>query len=67
MYYFSMEVLCGSDVELPEKLRNLVLLNTYISNEILMDKDPNNVCWDDIGSIYIKNIWPSTSPAGLSL
>jgi hypothetical protein len=44
----SLEMLCGPDGELPEKLRNLEpRLIEHISNEI-MDKDPN-VRWDDIG------------------
>lgn len=46
---FSLEMLCGPDGELPEKLRNLEpRLIEHISNEI-MDKDPN-VRWDDIGN-----------------
>lgn len=48
-FYFSLELLCGPDGELPEKLRNLEPhLIEHISNEI-MDKDPN-VRWDDIGN-----------------
>lgn len=47
--FFSMEMLCGPDGELPEKLRNLEpRLIEHISNEI-MDKDPN-VRWNDIGN-----------------
>uniref|UniRef100_A0A453K3M7 FIGL1 N-terminal domain-containing protein n=1 Tax=Aegilops tauschii subsp. strangulata TaxID=200361 RepID=A0A453K3M7_AEGTS len=43
-----LEMLCGPDGELPEKLRNLEpRLIEHVSNEI-MDKDPN-VRWDDIG------------------
>uniref|UniRef100_A0A0E0BS59 AAA+ ATPase domain-containing protein n=1 Tax=Oryza glumipatula TaxID=40148 RepID=A0A0E0BS59_9ORYZ len=42
-----LEMLCGPDGELPEKLRNLEpRLIEHVSNEI-MDKDPN-VRWDDI-------------------
>lgn len=45
---FSLEMLCGPDGELPEKLRNLEpRLIEHVSNEI-MDRDPN-VRWDDIG------------------
>ena len=45
-----MELLCGPDGELPEKLRNLEpRLIEHVSNEI-MDKDPN-VRWEDIGNI----------------
>lgn len=44
----SIEMLCGPDGELPEKLRNLEpRLIEHVSNEI-MDKDPN-VRWNDIG------------------
>jgi hypothetical protein len=44
----SLEMLCGPDGALPEKLRNLEpRLIEHISNEI-MDKDPN-VRWVDIG------------------
>lgn len=43
-----MEILCGPDGELPEKLKNLEpRLIEHVSNEI-MDRDPN-VRWDDIG------------------
>lgn len=46
--YSSLELLCGPDGELPEKLRNLEpRLIEHVSNEI-MDRDPN-VRWDDIG------------------
>lgn len=46
--FCSLEVLCGPDGELPEKLRNLEpRLIEHISNEI-MDQDPN-VRWEDIG------------------
>ena len=49
----SLEMLCGPDGELPEKLRNLEpRLIEHVSNEI-MDKDPN-VRWDDIGR-YISS------------
>lgn len=49
MLYSSMEMLCGPDGELPEKLRNLEpRLIEHVSNEI-MDRDPN-VRWDDIGN-----------------
>ncbi|KAF4385743.1 hypothetical protein F8388_010299 [Cannabis sativa] len=45
-----LELLCGPDGELPEKLRNLEpRLIEHVSNEI-MDKDPN-VRWEDIGNI----------------
>jgi hypothetical protein len=44
----SIEMLCGPDGELPEKLRNLESrLIEHVSNEI-MDRDPN-VRWNDIG------------------
>jgi hypothetical protein len=44
----SIEMLCGPDGELPEKLRNLEhCLIEHVSNEI-MDRDPN-VRWNDIG------------------
>jgi len=46
----SLEMLCGPDGELPEKLRNLEpRLIEHVSNEI-MDRDPN-VRWDDIGTV----------------
>jgi len=55
-YACSLEILCGPDGELPEKLRNLEpRLIEHVSNEI-MEKDPN-VRWDDIGKY--KNICPS--------
>lgn len=45
-------MLCGTDGELPEKLRNLEpRLIEHVSNEI-MDRDPN-VRWDDIGE-YVR-------------
>ncbi|XP_039690861.1 ATPase family AAA domain-containing protein FIGL1 isoform X2 [Medicago truncatula] len=45
-----LEILCGPDGELPEKLRNLEpRLIEHVSNEI-MDKDPN-VHWDDIAGL----------------
>ncbi|EEC69225.1 hypothetical protein OsI_38227 [Oryza sativa Indica Group] len=45
-----LEMLCGPDGELPEKLRNLEpRLIEHVSNEI-MDKDPN-VRWDDIAGL----------------
>lgn len=48
MLYSSLDMLCGPDGELPEKLRNLEpRLIEHVSNEI-MDRDPN-VRWDDIG------------------
>ena len=44
----SIEMLCGPDGELPEKLRNLESrLIEHVSNEI-MDRDAN-VRWNDIG------------------
>lgn len=63
-----MEMLCGSDGDLPEKLRNLEPhLIEHISNEI-MDKDPN-VRWDDIAGLeYAKKcvtemvVWPLLRP-----
>jgi hypothetical protein len=49
-FAFSLDMLCGPDGELPEKLRNLEpRLIEHISNEI-MDRDPN-VRWDDIGKL----------------
>lgn len=46
--FCSLDMLCGPDGELPEKLRNLEpRLIEHISNEI-MDQDPN-VRWEDIG------------------
>ncbi|KAL2646639.1 hypothetical protein AAZV13_05G068700 [Glycine max] len=45
-----LEILCGPDGELPEKLRNLdPRLIEHVSNEI-MDRDPN-VRWDDIAGL----------------
>lgn len=63
-----MEMLCGPDGELPEKLRNLEpRLIEHISNEI-MDKDPN-VRWNDIAGLdHAKKcvtemvIWPLLRP-----
>lgn len=49
-----MEMLCGPNGELPEKLRNLEpRLIEHVSNEI-MDRDPN-VRWDDIGKVLLPN------------
>lgn len=49
-FNYSLEMLCGPDGELPEKLRNLEpRLIEHVSNEI-MDRDPN-VRWDDIGTM----------------
>lgn len=48
LIFCSLDMLCGPDGELPEKLRNLEpRLIEHISNEI-MDQDPN-VRWEDIG------------------
>ncbi|XP_065877123.1 ATPase family AAA domain-containing protein FIGL1 [Euphorbia lathyris] len=63
-----MEMLCGPDGELPEKLRNLEpCLIEHVSNEI-MDRDPN-VRWDDIAGLeHAKKcvtemvIWPLLRP-----
>ncbi|KAK3139740.1 hypothetical protein QOZ80_5AG0389250 [Eleusine coracana subsp. coracana] len=63
-----MEMLCGPDGELPEKLRNLEpRLIEHVSNEI-MDRDPN-VRWDDIAGLeHAKKcvtemvIWPLLRP-----
>ncbi|XP_050384745.1 ATPase family AAA domain-containing protein FIGL1 isoform X2 [Argentina anserina] len=63
-----MEMLCGPDGELPEKLRNLEpRLIEHVSNEI-MDKDPN-VRWNDIAGLdHAKKcvtemvIWPLLRP-----
>ncbi|CAH9112343.1 unnamed protein product [Cuscuta epithymum] len=45
-----LEMLCGSDGELPEKLKNLEpRLIEHVSNEI-MDRDPN-VRWNDIAGL----------------
>lgn len=53
-----MEMLCGPDGELPERLRNLEpRLIEHVSNEI-MDRDPN-VRWGDIGNM--KHETPHTS------
>ncbi|KAL2505383.1 P-loop containing nucleoside triphosphate hydrolase superfamily protein [Abeliophyllum distichum] len=63
-----LELLCGADGELPEKLRNLEpRLIEHVSNEI-MDRDPN-VRWDDIAGLeHAKKcvtemvIWPLLRP-----
>ncbi|XP_062203363.1 ATPase family AAA domain-containing protein FIGL1 isoform X2 [Phragmites australis] len=63
-----IEMLCGPDGELPEKLRNLEpRLIEHVSNEI-MDRDPN-VRWDDIAGLeHAKKcvtemvIWPLLRP-----
>ncbi|KAM0935885.1 putative microtubule-severing ATPase [Dioscorea sansibarensis] len=63
-----LEMLCGPDGELPEKLRNLEpRLIEHVSNEI-MDKDPN-VRWNDIAGLeHAKKcvvemvIWPLLRP-----
>lgn len=63
-----MELLCGPDGELPEKLRNLEpRLIEHVSNEI-MDRDPN-VRWEDIAGLeHAKKcvtemvIWPLLRP-----
>ncbi|KAK6267160.1 hypothetical protein QUC31_017997 [Theobroma cacao] len=63
-----LEMLCGPDGELPEKLRNLEpRLIEHVSNEI-MDRDPN-VRWDDIAGLeHAKKcvtemvIWPLLRP-----
>ncbi|XP_051140861.1 ATPase family AAA domain-containing protein FIGL1 [Andrographis paniculata] len=63
-----LELLCGPDGELPEKLRNLEpRLIEHVSNEI-MDRDPN-VRWDDIAGLeHAKKcvtemvIWPLIRP-----
>ncbi|XP_020587592.1 fidgetin-like protein 1 [Phalaenopsis equestris] len=63
-----LEMLCGPDGELPEKLRNLEpRLIEHVSNEI-MEKDPN-VRWDDIAGLdHAKEcvtemvIWPLLRP-----
>ncbi|CAN6351660.1 unnamed protein product [Urochloa humidicola] len=63
-----IEMLCGPDGELPEKLRNLEpCLIEHVSNEI-MDRDPN-VRWDDIAGLeHAKKcvtemvIWPLLRP-----
>lgn len=52
LYDISMEMLCGPDGELPERLRNLEpRLIEHVSNEI-MDRDPN-VRWGDIGNMIL--------------
>nr|GEW36546.1 ATPase family AAA domain-containing protein FIGL1 [Tanacetum cinerariifolium] len=63
-----LDMLCGPDGELPEKLRNLEpRLIEHISNEI-MDRDPN-VRWDDIAGLHHAKkcvtemvIWPLLRP-----
>ncbi|XP_015893823.4 ATPase family AAA domain-containing protein FIGL1 isoform X1 [Ziziphus jujuba] len=63
-----LDMLCGPDGELPEKLRNLEpRLIEHVSNEI-MDKDPN-VRWNDIAGLeHAKKcvtemvIWPLLRP-----
>ncbi|KAK6928523.1 ATPase, AAA-type, core [Dillenia turbinata] len=63
-----LEMLCGPDGELPDKLRNLEpRLVEHVSNEI-MDRDPN-VRWDDIAGLeHAKKcvtemvIWPLLRP-----
>ncbi|KAI4348308.1 hypothetical protein L6164_009043 [Bauhinia variegata] len=63
-----LEMLCGPDGELPEKLRNLEpRLIEHVSNEI-MNRDPN-VRWDDIAGLeHAKKcvtemvIWPLLRP-----
>ncbi|XP_010528165.1 PREDICTED: fidgetin-like protein 1 [Tarenaya hassleriana] len=63
-----LEMLCGPDGELPEKLRNLEpRLIEHVSNEI-MDRDPN-VRWEDIAGLeHAKKcvtemvIWPLLRP-----
>ncbi|ERN09975.1 fidgetin-like protein 1 isoform X1 [Amborella trichopoda] len=63
-----LEMLCGPDGELPEKLRNLEpRLIEHVSNEI-MDRDPN-VRWGDIAGLeHAKKcvtemvIWPLLRP-----
>ncbi|XP_071915175.1 ATPase family AAA domain-containing protein FIGL1 [Coffea arabica] len=63
-----LDLLCGPDGELPEKLRNLEpRLIEHVSNEI-MDRDPN-VRWDDIAGLdHAKKcvtemvIWPLLRP-----
>ncbi|KAL8109023.1 ATPase family AAA domain-containing protein FIGL1 [Apium graveolens] len=63
-----LDMLCGPDGELPEKLRNLEpRLIEHISNEI-MDQDPN-VRWEDIAGLdHAKTcvtemvIWPLLRP-----
>lgn len=63
-----LDMLCGPDGELPEKLRNLESrLIEHVSNEI-MDRDPN-VRWDDIAGLdHAKKcvtemvVWPLLRP-----
>lgn len=63
-----IEMLCGPDGELPEKLRNLEpRLIEHVSNEV-MDRDPN-VRWNDIAGLeHAKKcvtemvIWPLLRP-----
>ncbi|KAL6960424.1 Fidgetin-like protein 1 [Sarracenia purpurea var. burkii] len=63
-----LDMLCGPDGEIPEKLRNLEpRLIEHVSNEI-MDRDPN-VRWDDIAGLeHAKKcvtemvIWPLLRP-----
>ncbi|KAL5717617.1 Fidgetin-like protein 1 [Ranunculus cassubicifolius] len=63
-----LDMLCGPDGELPERLRNLEpRLIEHVSNEI-MDRDPN-VRWDDIAGLdHAKKcvtemvIWPLLRP-----
>lgn len=63
-----LEMLCGPDGELPEKLRNLEpRLIEHVSNEI-MDRDPN-VRWGDIAGLeHAKKcvtemvVWPLLRP-----
>ncbi|KAF5746934.1 fidgetin-like protein 1 [Tripterygium wilfordii] len=63
-----LELLCGPEGELPERLRNLEpRLIEHVSNEI-MDQDPN-VRWDDIAGLdHAKKcvtemvIWPLLRP-----
>ncbi|GAY61094.1 hypothetical protein CUMW_207080, partial [Citrus unshiu] len=67
-FNYSLEMLCGPDGELPEKLRNLEpRLIEHVSNEI-MDRDPH-VRWDDIAGLeHAKKcvmemvIWPLLRP-----
>jgi fidgetin-like protein 1 len=50
-----MEMLCGPDGEIPDKLKNIEpRLIEHISNEI-MEKDPN-VRWSDIGTSANSNV-----------
>lgn len=55
-----MEMLCGPDGEIPDKLKNIEpRLIEHISNEI-MEKDPN-VRWSDIGISANSNV-PDQQP-----